>query len=571
MLKQPPLIPGERFSIAAFLAIALTSSFYLLDWHHARSFAQGKAFLDLGLPWESSIPLRSGWIWAYLLYFPVCFTPLLFRELRQDLGIFRKAAFGFAAQFLLAFLSFMLFPARMVRPVFVPTNMSESVLHWFYGIDPGFNIFPSLHVANTAFLACLVGRLGGRLAGAAGWLFCALTAVSALFVKQHYFVDIPAGLVLGAAAYRFAFSASLKVLEYTPTRPPMEDGAKARDSAWTWSGPLRWTSGLAGLGLVIWMVGRIGWEPIRASTAALGWPAIAGLVLLYAPAQFCFLQGWYWTLGRRRKTLGVRPLLLPFLAGDAVNCTIPSANTAGEPIKVAMLRSILPVEDGAASVTVYKFSDFLSLTLFLGFGLTLSWMTLSFPRPWYWAGTVVFLGMAGVSSVILTFQKRGIYGPLLDKLARLSGMPWFLQARRRAQVIDKAITEFYEQYPREFGFSLLFNFLGWFGGALEAYLCLRLMGLPADWKVALAIETFAIFANNLAFFIPARLGVTEGSRILIFDALGFPIASGMAYGIIRRIRELAWIALGYAILSICWPKELDKEAGAAAVSAVSIN
>lgn len=212
VLNQTRPLPGERLCIAAFLAIALTSSFYLLDWHHARSFAQGKTFLDLGFPWESSVPLRAGWVWVYLLYFPVCFTPLLFRELRQDLSIFRKTAFGFAAQFLLALLSFMLFPARMVRPEFVPTNLSESVLHWFYGIDPGFNIFPSLHVANTAFLACLTRRLGGRPAGAAAWLFCALTALSALFVKQHYLLDLPAGFVLGVSAYHLAFAESLGFL-----------------------------------------------------------------------------------------------------------------------------------------------------------------------------------------------------------------------------------------------------------------------------------------------------------------------------------------------------------------------
>ncbi len=203
--------------------MTLTAGFYFLAWNNAKVMADGKIFWDIGTNLDKLIPFRPGWVWVYLLYFPVCFLPLLYREVRQEIGVFRRTAVGFAAQFLLASPFFLLIPLHMVRPEFHPVTISEHTLHWFYGIDPGFNIFPSLHVANIAFLACLTDKLRGALPGFAIWLFCLLTALSALFVKQHYLVDLPAGLFLGVLCYRLAFSKSLDFLEaikpsWSPTR-----------------------------------------------------------------------------------------------------------------------------------------------------------------------------------------------------------------------------------------------------------------------------------------------------------------------------------------------------------------
>lgn len=203
----------EQMWIGCSLAVVLSTGFYGLDWINAARFNSGEELWDIAIGLDGIIPFQPEWIWMYLLYFPICFLPLCFREVRRDIGVFRRTALGFSAQFLLAFPFFLLFPLQMVRPEFSPATVSESALYWFYGIDPGFNILPSLHVANTAFLACLTGRLRGIFPGLALWTFCLLTALSALFVKQHYLVDLPAGLFLGIFCYRLAFSRALDVLE----------------------------------------------------------------------------------------------------------------------------------------------------------------------------------------------------------------------------------------------------------------------------------------------------------------------------------------------------------------------
>ncbi|OGS05491.1 MAG: hypothetical protein A3G41_02500 [Elusimicrobia bacterium RIFCSPLOWO2_12_FULL_59_9] len=208
MLKRDSIL-GEQLRIAFALALSLSFGFYCLDWFNAARFAAGRPFTDIGMGWETAIALRPGWVWVYFLYFPVCFLPLFLPEVRRDIAVFRRTALGYAVQFVVAGFFFFLIPLRMARPELTSSTLSLAALQWVYAIDPGFNIFPSLHVANTAFLACMAWKFRGRLAGLCLWTICLLISVSAMLVKQHYFWDIPSGLLLGAAGYRLAFASAV--------------------------------------------------------------------------------------------------------------------------------------------------------------------------------------------------------------------------------------------------------------------------------------------------------------------------------------------------------------------------
>jgi membrane-associated phospholipid phosphatase len=70
-----------------------------------------------------------------------------------------------------------------------------------YGSDPPYNCFPSLHVAHSFVSAVTVHRVHR---GVGRWaVVCAsLVAVSTLFTKQHYVLDVIAGMLLAGVAYR---------------------------------------------------------------------------------------------------------------------------------------------------------------------------------------------------------------------------------------------------------------------------------------------------------------------------------------------------------------------------------
>ena len=58
------------------------------------------------------------------------------------------------------------------------------------------------------------------------------------------------------------------------------------------------------------------------------------------------------------------------------------------------------------------------------------------------------------------------------------------------------------------------------------------------------IEAVAQLVRAGFFFVPASLGVTEAAMVLVYDALTGRPSLGFAVALIRRARELLWIAWG---------------------------
>ena len=54
--------------------------------------------------------------------------------------------------------------------------------------------------------------------------------------------------------------------------------------------------------------------------------------------------------------------------------------------------------------------------------------------------------------------------------------------------------------------------------------------------------------DAIVFFVPAKAGAQEGGKILAFTLVGLPAATGLAFGLLRRARELVWALLGYLLL-----------------------
>jgi hypothetical protein len=56
-----------------------------------------------------------------------------------------------------------------------------------------------------------------------------------------------------------------------------------------------------------------------------------------------------------------------------------------------------------------------------------------------------------------------------------------------------------------------------------------------------AIETLAMLVNTVLSFIPGRIGTAEGVRTALWVLVGFTAVQGIAYGLVRRARELVWL------------------------------
>jgi membrane-associated phospholipid phosphatase len=148
---------------------------------------------------DRAIPVQPGWALVYgSLY--VFIVPLPLFVVRQA-ELFRRAMRAYLAVMLVSYAGFLLYPTVAPRPLAVPGDgFAAWSLRLTYSIDPPHGCFPSLHVAYS-FVSALTCFRVHRGVGLGALLWATLTGVSTLFTKQHYVVDVIAGMLAAYAAY----------------------------------------------------------------------------------------------------------------------------------------------------------------------------------------------------------------------------------------------------------------------------------------------------------------------------------------------------------------------------------
>lgn len=185
---------AEKVLIALALTVFCSSAFFGLGVLNAARAARGFEFWSLETWLDDRVAFDARWIWIYLSYYPGCFLPIV---TWRNGALFRQVALGYGIEFAVCALCFALIPARMAQPAVAGTGLDEMAVRRLFEIDPGYNIFPSLHVANVFFVAAACARWDRRL-GWVLWPWAALISISTVTVKQHYVVDVFAGAALAA-------------------------------------------------------------------------------------------------------------------------------------------------------------------------------------------------------------------------------------------------------------------------------------------------------------------------------------------------------------------------------------
>jgi len=61
------------------------------------------------------------------------------------------------------------------------------------------------------------------------------------------------------------------------------------------------------------------------------------------------------------------------------------------------------------------------------------------------------------------------------------------------------------------------------------------------------IESLVQLVRTITFFIPAGLGTQEGTFFIVVGALTGVSSAGLAVALIRRFRELIWLAVSFLL------------------------
>jgi PAP2 superfamily len=147
--------------------------------------------------WDSSIPLVPSAIWFYLSWYMAPW--LLLAAPRQE---FRRVSVAIALAFVVCNLCYLAFPVSVERSAVLGSGLSESALRMLYQHDPPWNTFPSFHAAVCAILFGSSFPGGFSRQGMQVWM--SAVCLACVLTKQHYMLDILAGLLVGFSAIRLA-------------------------------------------------------------------------------------------------------------------------------------------------------------------------------------------------------------------------------------------------------------------------------------------------------------------------------------------------------------------------------
>jgi uncharacterized membrane protein YbhN (UPF0104 family) len=257
------------------------------------------------------------------------------------------------------------------------------------------------------------------------------------------------------------------------------------------------------------------------------------------------------------------------MAGYSINYLTPTASVGGEISRASLLAADRNGVTAVRSVLLDKLTTAIAhLFLALCGAVLLLWHVKLPPRLWVTMAAVTAL-VGGGLIVFLLLQKHGKLGGFLRWLVayRIGGR-FLEQTSERISQVDESLRDFYRERPGDLALSICWHLLGHSAAILQAWFFLLLLREPAPLITVVGAGLLSLWFDLLTFAIPLNLGTLEGSRILVFKALGCAGLLGMTFGIAIRIAQVFWATFGlisYGFFNATRTATADsKEIGAAA-------
>jgi putative membrane protein len=291
----------------------------------------------------------------------------------------------------------------------------------------------------------------------------------------------------------------------------------------------------AGLGLIAWLVMRLGWPSIARALAAIGPAGVLLLALAHIPTLVVLGFGWWATA---RHASATPPLsffwarlvreaggeLLPFSHVGGFALGVRALALAGTSWVAATASSLLDVFAEQAAKTPYTLVG-VALLLHLSHNADV-------------AGPALILVGITTAFTALVVLRRAWLRARLEALAETMAEKWL--GRSAAGPAGAGATVRQALAPGGgLGLSLALHFAGWCLGGAETWLAFRLLGAHLTLPQALVVDGLFTAVRVFAFSIPGAVGVQEAAYILLAGLFAVPAPIAVAFSLVRRGRDLA--------------------------------
>ena len=323
---------------------------------------------------------------------------------------------------------------------------------------------------------------------------------------------------------------------------------------------------LLGLGLLIYVINRVGVQPLFDALLRIGFGffVVLGLSGLRHVLRTISMRA---AVAPEHRRISFRHAFAARLGGEAISFLTFTGPLLGEATKVALLRKRVPLTYGVPALVVDNLIYNLSVVFFVLSGAVV--MLLRYPLP---PGVyLVLLAIAAIAAsgilVAAVAAKRRVMllTWIIDHIGELRLSPKvILKKRHHIYHLESKVYDFYKHHPGAFFLMILCNLLAHAASVLEVFLTLKMLGFQPQVAQAYIIESLTKVINFAFAFVPGTIGVYEGgTEVILQKGLGFTPAAGLALALVRKAAIVVWTSIGLLVLTWrtlpnAWRRILDR-------------
>jgi putative ABC transport system permease protein len=315
-----------------------------------------------------------------------------------------------------------------------------------------------------------------------------------------------------------------------------------------------WIQGLAfllGLGLLVFVINRVGVQPIFDALLRVGFGffVILGLSGLRHGLRTVAMRA---AVPKEHRQVNYVQAFAARLGGEAISFLTFTGPLLGEATKVALLRKRIPLTYGVPALVVDNLLYNLSVVFFILSGACVMLFSYRLPPLVYWVlFSIAVIAALGIVAAALAAKRRVMLLTwVIDLLAELRLSPRVvLKRRHHISHLEAKVYDFYKHHPAAFFGMIVCNLLAHLSSVIEVYLTLRMLGFQPQLSQAYIIESLTKVINFAFAFVPGTIGVYEGGTEVILRTLGFPVAAGVALALVRKAAIVCWTTVGLLVLT----------------------
>lgn len=286
---------------------------------------------------------------------------------------------------------------------------------------------------------------------------------------------------------------------------------------------------MVGLTILAILVGRMPLGSVQEAVMSLG----TGILwTLFLPLTWALpYAGALWILLNRK--VAYRDCLYTQVAGDAFNNVIPLMGLGGEPFKAKHLSNFVPVQDASRAIVQSRLVHALSGVLFTAMVLAVTIVVVDLDHRFAYAlGAVTALMLAATGAILWVTMSRmpsRATGFVLTKL--------------------KIVSDFRDDRMtwRQLYGTMALKIVGRGFKFFELYVIFWALSMTPKFADVVLVEAMIMASASLFFVVPQGLGVNELGIATAFEMAGLGVTAGLAYGLTRRARVVAYAVIGLVV------------------------